>query len=368
MNCPCCGSQNVNKFIEAYKISSSAWRSRTFKSIDFFHSPRSCNNCGHIFNSLSPTPKDLESYYLDQIPHIAEDYDTCKRISVIEEVNQDGNEKRILDFGGNSRLNFHIELEKRGYIVSVRDVGESAEVNDFDIITSYFVFEHLVDLDMTILELEALLTSEGKIIIEVPDATLYDADYSGLHYEHQQHFQKASLKTLMARHGFEEIFSSDDLCSRSFGFVSVFQQKTHLSVSFSFDKSIPEKYAAGRERQTRVVEYIHEFFNDELKEKKVICFWGANANLEMIFESKILQDQKYLVIDINVAKRSLIERLGYEFFTPSEFFDAYSDILSMHSITSNEVSIVITATAHSRSIRSQLDHIECDYLTFDPIG
>ena len=88
----------------------------------------------------------------------------------------------------------------------------------------------------------------------------------------------------------------------------------------------------------------------------------------MIFESKILQDQKYLVIDINVAKRSLIERLGYEFFTPSEFFDAYSDILSMHSITSNEVSIVITATAHSRSIRSQLDHIECDYLTFDPIG
>jgi hypothetical protein len=172
----------------------------------------------------------------------------------------------------------------------------------------------------------------------------------------------------MARHGFEEIFTSHELCSRNFGFVSVFQEGSCPSKSFPIDASVAEKYIVGRAKQIRLSEYIYEFFNDKLKHKKTLCFWGANANLEVIFDSEILKDKECIVIDMNANKRLLIERLGYKFLLPSEFLEAYTDILAKRSITSDEVSIIITATEHSLSISSQLGKIKCDYLTFNPIG
>lgn len=96
--------------------------------------------------------------------------------------------------GGNARLNFDDELEKKGHSVTVYDVGDSFGNGYFDIICSYFVFEHLVDLDSVVQEFKAHLASFGKVIIEVPDAALYDVDHKGLQCEHQQHFQRASLK------------------------------------------------------------------------------------------------------------------------------------------------------------------------------
>lgn len=368
MICPCCNNQNVVEFFEAYKISSNAWTSSTYRCTDFFHSPLFCNGCGHIFNSSPPSPKNLERYYLDQNPNIIEDYDTSKRISIIEEINQDITKKRLLDFGGSSRLNFHSELEKRGYSVSIKDIGDGYNEITYNVICSYFVFEHLIDLDAVVSEFKARLAAGGKIIIEVPDASLYDIDYSGLLFEHQHHFQNSSLKALMARYGFEEIFSSHELCSRNFGFVSVFQEGFCPNYSFPIDLSVREKYIAGRAEQLRLNEYIYKFFNDKLKQKKILFFWGANANLEKILELEVSKDNECIVIDMNPNKRLLIENLGYKFFLPSEFFEAYSDILGGRSISSDETSVVITATAHSQSISNQLDKINCNYLTFDPIG
>ena len=60
----------------------------------------------------------MKSYYIDQIPQIVEDYDVSKRISIFEEINHDSTKKRLLDFGGNSYLNFHSKLEKKGYSVT----------------------------------------------------------------------------------------------------------------------------------------------------------------------------------------------------------------------------------------------------------
>lgn len=100
MTCPCCYNRSKYQVVDTYEISSSRWTSSTCKQTAFFHSPRFCDKCGHIFNSTPPSAQHLYAYYKAKVPMAAEAYNTAKRISVIEGSGAGSRKKQLLDFGG----------------------------------------------------------------------------------------------------------------------------------------------------------------------------------------------------------------------------------------------------------------------------
>ena len=80
----------------------------------------------------------------------------------------------------------------------------------FDVVIMVGVLEHLCDLDGTFEQLRALLSPSGLLYVEVPDVTAFadwpNAPYQDFSTEHINFFSPASLRNLMRRHGFREIF------------------------------------------------------------------------------------------------------------------------------------------------------------------
>lgn len=80
----------------------------------------------------------------------------------------------------------------------------------FDLAILVGVLEHLRDLDMAFAQLRCLLSSEGRLYVEVPDATAFadwpNAPYQDFSTEHINFFSPTSLRNLMRRHGFEPEF------------------------------------------------------------------------------------------------------------------------------------------------------------------
>ena len=75
---------------------------------------------------------------------------------------------------------------------------------DFLILTG--VMEHIVDLDRAVAQFRRLLRPGGRVYLEVPDASRYDAlqdaPYQEFSVEHINFFSSTSLANLMRHHGF----------------------------------------------------------------------------------------------------------------------------------------------------------------------
>jgi len=77
----------------------------------------------------------------------------------------------------------------------------------FDLVLCVHVLEHVADLSN--LDLFRVLTHDGRLYVEVPDAASYNVDtpdiYSDLSLEHINHFDLPSLVGLLQRHGFRAV-------------------------------------------------------------------------------------------------------------------------------------------------------------------
>lgn len=79
----------------------------------------------------------------------------------------------------------------------------------FDVITGWHVLEHVSDLNETVKKLSSHLQKDGYMILAVPNHRSYDADHYGTFWaaydvpRHLYHFDKNSIRNLMARHSFQ---------------------------------------------------------------------------------------------------------------------------------------------------------------------
>jgi 2-polyprenyl-3-methyl-5-hydroxy-6-metoxy-1,4-benzoquinol methylase len=75
----------------------------------------------------------------------------------------------------------------------------------FDLIVMYTVLEHISDIEEFLDHLKDQMTSQGKIIIAVPDCTeeLIELDPSMIIHEHARYFTKKSLMNLLRANGFD---------------------------------------------------------------------------------------------------------------------------------------------------------------------
>lgn len=367
--CPCCLTPELIDFIEPYEISSSSYTSITKSIKSFLHLPFFCANCGHIFNACPPDKKTLEDYYKDQYPHFAEDYDVRKRISWISRWVNPSRKYSILDYGGNLKRNFYKELVEHGFEVDVIDISTSMQTkSSYDIITSYFLLEHIVDLDETFLAFKSLAQLGSVLILEVPGSEIYDRDCSGLLYEHQQHFNVCSLEVLASRYGFRKLEISWELCSINFGFVAsfIYVEDDCLPKLIQFEDA-RNNYILGRNMQLSITtQYPQDFYlKNKLDKFSVLIFWGINMYFEGIL-NYVKDAQKIIALDSNSDKFSHVN-YGIECYLPDNFLSNLPKILASHSGTEN-MCFIVTASAHSDVICPKIAGLGPKVLVYDPIS
>lgn len=78
------------------------------------------------------------------------------------------------------------------------------------------IFEHFLDFDPVLEQIEKYLSSKGIVVVEVPDASFYDkfSNYQPLSYftlEHVNHFDPCHLEWMFSRRGFKLIRSGTRL-------------------------------------------------------------------------------------------------------------------------------------------------------------
>jgi hypothetical protein len=344
--------------------------SKSKSSVEFAFNPNFCDTCGHIFNANPPSLRFLTDYYRDQVGHIAEDFDCTVRVNLLNETISKIQGCQLLDFGSNNRRDFHSTLEKCGFIVTTYDLALDTEriLGKYDAITCYFVLEHIVDL-VTVFTQFSLASHIGtKLIVEVPGVEIYDKNYSGLLYEHQQHFQIASLDFLCSRFGFKKLNTSWKSCSRQFGFVSTFSFVGISDVETRFDfEDTRLKYHKGRCLQLAGESHYPVIFirDNGISEFSTIFFWGINTNYEILMRYMNFTGNNLYAIDINRDKSSYLENC-VEFLHPDDFFEKFKCLFSDVGDNIGDVCLVVTASEHRSSIIPQLEFFKGCVFIYEP--
>jgi hypothetical protein len=301
--------------------------------------------------------------------HVAEDYDVEKRINWINETIGLLEGISLLDFGSNSTSLFHNTLVDNGVFLQSCDVTDSEEIdNEFDVITCYFVLEHIVNLEKVISLFKSLSHKNTILIIEVPGAEIYGDYFEVVCAEHQQHFQLRSLEVLMAFHGFHKLKFDFKKCSRNYGFVASFEY-TEKKIALNHKTHIDtrQNYLAARNAQINYKKYyplnfceknsIHRFSNT--------IIWGVNTYFEDLMTAKIFKDCRIIALDINDKKSNNVGN-DIEFYTPEIFFDNLSNLMLDNLQNSDSTCVVITACLHTKSILPRLKMFKNIFI-YDPI-
>jgi SAM-dependent methyltransferase len=184
-----------------------------------------------------------------------------------------------------------IASDKYGVDVIVGSIFNYAG-ESFNCITACHVLEHIVDVSAFIGCLRSLLTHDGMIYLEVPDAHQFGrfADPSQVensayicdlftHFtpEHVNFFSTISLRNLMARMGFIEIYCESD----PLGVVVSAWKPCHPLADASSSRILAEYADASRELQKEALAVIHEL---ALSREEVLV-WGAGLHTQRLLGS-----------------------------------------------------------------------------------
>ncbi|CAN5435848.1 class I SAM-dependent methyltransferase [soil metagenome] len=231
-SCPVCGNQHFHDYLECEDFTVTKERFIL----------NECDACGFVFTNPRPTIGGIGAYYQseDYISHTNSNkgiknkaYQWVRRrairskLSMIEE--QGTLPKTLLDYGcgtgeflgyaqASGWLVKGLELDPEAraraimnHKIDVKDPTQLYAFSDgqFGAITMWHVMEHIHDLVPTIREFHRILSSEGVMIIAVPNYKSTDAGHYGPFWaaydvpRHLYHFSKSSVSLLMEKNGFK---------------------------------------------------------------------------------------------------------------------------------------------------------------------
>jgi hypothetical protein len=319
-----------------------------------------CQNCGFVFVSPAPVPSELLKYYEMSYAKFTGqqlDYDVEKRLEVIAEWGSSSRNKSFYEIGAHMKTVFHERLGKQFSQVFTTDPNqEFAGSNDIrgnhfmevDVIAHYFVLEHVPNVSDFLSNCWNLLKRGGRMICEVPDLALYQKDISALIlHEHLNHFTSRSLTAIAEKIGFRLLESSNEQCSRSFGFVSVFEKVTDPLNS----KPVNEYFANESyfllglhklESFLKIREEVYLTIRQQESAGKDVDIWGANDKLLRLFPDEADIPKNVCIVDSNPKKKDFL-RL-HRVHMPEEITDR------MHQYDV----IVLMTNLHSQAILENL--------------
>ena len=173
-----------------------------------------------MFSLNRPSNTVLADYYqgyLKSLSNVSE-LEIDKGIQILNPYLRD--HSHILEIGG-GQSGLAKRLTSMGHIVFHEDPSISSEAeaikfnSGFDLICSYYVGEHVLDVNEWVAYQRDLLRSDGHILIEVPNFARHGLE--SMNNEHINHFQMGHLQRLLIKHGFSIIAASESNVGRYFG-------------------------------------------------------------------------------------------------------------------------------------------------------
>ncbi len=296
-----------------------------------------CRNCGFAFVSPAPTRKSLESHYGDSFELFAgqkPDYSIGKRIRLIKKYSAGRSKKAsYLEIGSNNCPEFMSELKKVTSSISTMEINQNCDssyknpdeipAKFADIVSAYFVFEHVPDPKRLLMTCARVMSDSGHMIIEVPDLGIYARDPAGLYLcEHVNHFSPYTLSVAAKLCGLELVEFSRAECSRPFGFVSVFKKSPTKTARAGKNK---DEYIISRaamlegvntmKNLSRKIAAARRRMNELAKAGETTILWSANWNCMRLLDGFELP-AKALIVDSDIRKKDYFKKVSVHL--PSE--------------------------------------------------
>lgn len=248
-NCKICGSNDV--FLK-YSLQDYFFTKENFEILE-------CNTCGFCITSGIENINELGKYY-NTPKYLSHDkskrdiislvYNAVKTYSISRKfllINKETKGKKILEIGcGTGDLlslfnkknwnTFGVEPNEnaRKYAqetlgLNIVDSLNQVNESDFDVIMLWHVLEHIEDLNNTIEAIKSKLSTNGKLIIALPNPQSYDAKYYKKYWagwdvpRHLYHFKQENIKTLLDKFSIR-IYKTVPLVFDSF-FISLISEE-----------------------------------------------------------------------------------------------------------------------------------------------
>ena len=282
-----------------------------------------CTNCDllQLMDCISPEILYQNYFTLSSWknqPHVD------RLIEVMENISGNDKKYEIFEIGCNDG-SFLDELNKRGYLniagvePTLDAYRETQKLNlnvkhDFfgkkfiesermelkkDIVITRQVLEHIVNLEEFMTSINKILKEDGKLIIEVPDAScnLETLDYT-LWEEHVNYFTLDTLKKLVSKYGFKVIHHEVTLFSGRT--LTIFCEKCELNVSknISKDRTIIDYYGNNWNTYTSKLE---DFLK---KQNKPIAIYGCGGRSSTFVNFTNIKDYIEVYIDDQEEKQN----------------------------------------------------------------
>ena len=338
--CDCCGGNDLEHVWSSHSIvtcARSTWK--------FPFNVAVCRTCGFCFASPGPKRDDLARYHADGLSGYKEiglPYSVDARMAVIERYSvPDG---VFAEIGGNQPEEFHqrrapffskqlvveISEDTPADLRSVHDLPE----NSVDVLAHYDVLEHVPEVTDFLVACCRALRPGGVMICEVPDLRLYPRNLLLLEFEHVNHFSASTLNAIAAKAGLR-LIELGHLCSRPYGFLSVFRKEASDVVPNIWDRcefiGALASVRGGLEQLRRAELHI-----DTLRRQlaimgetgKKVTLWAVTDFLRRLLAGVTLPES-VTVVDSDPRRRNHLENYGLQVLEPKNSIEhiTNSDLL-----------------------------------------
>lgn len=307
--CPVCGNKKTRLLF-----------TQTFAKIDGVsfldgYDVVSCEQCGFVYASNIPEQEDFDKYYINSNMYeheiIQPDIITDRYEHVIQEIMRFNASKTvsIIDIGC-GRSEILRSLQKKGFsgltgmdpsvksieyikTKGINGINGTIKTMDtskqYDIVLFFGVLEHIVDLNQALNQLYAITSTNGILIITVPDMTApspCEFPYQEFSREHVNFFTDVSLSNLMMQHGFHVIF-----LKKEGGDITGFFGKQSTSIQKDIGG---EQYIQHYIEQSK--KYENEIYSNLTKLSNVpVIVWGVGTFTQRLLAKSILKNIVALV-------------------------------------------------------------------------
>jgi len=338
--CDCCGGNDLEPVWSSHSIvtcTRNTWK--------FPFNVAVCRTCGFCFGSPGPKRDDLARYHADGLAGYREiglPYSVDARMAVIERYSVP--EGVFAEIGGSQAEEFY---QRRAPFFSKQLVVEISEdtpadfrsvhdlpENSVDVLAHYDVLEHVSEVTDFLIACRRALRPGGVMICEVPDLRLYPRNLLLLEFEHVNHFSASTLNAIAAKAGLR-LIELGHLCSRPYGFLSVFRKEASGVVPNTWDQC--EFIGAlasvrGGLEQIRRVELQIDSLRRELaimgKIGKKVTLWAVTDFLRRLLVGVTLPDSA-IVVDSDPRRGNHLESDGVQVLEPKNSIEhiTNSDLL-----------------------------------------
>jgi SAM-dependent methyltransferase len=167
----------------------------------------------------------------------------------------------------------------------------------FDCVILSAVLEHIRDLNRAIEKITALLSVDGLLEIEVPDASRY-AEFPGAPFqefstEHIDFFSPISLDNLLQQHGYQKLICEQSVRSQSDNtlmpvITAIYRYIGNKQVEYTLDKLTKSSLTAYIEKSQQIQEKIQEVIDDLSNKQLAILVWGVGTHTQRLLATSSL--------------------------------------------------------------------------------